>query len=68
MVTPVPTPRDATSSLIGAIAIPTMTEVLAELICLEAERARRARAREAKASVLAWRAKRAAEAEASKTA
>jgi len=60
MITPVPTPRDATSSLIGAITIPTMTEVLVELINLDEERARRARAREAKASVLAWRAKRAA--------
>jgi hypothetical protein len=63
MMTPVPTPQQATSSLIGARTIPPLSEGDATVIVLALERhARAVRAREAKRSVLAWRAAKAAKA------
>jgi len=61
MITPIPTPQQATSSLIGARTIPPLSEGDVAVIVLALERhARAVRAREAKRSVLAWRAARAA--------
>src|SRR5262249_3201589 len=61
MMTPVPTPQQATTSLIGARTIPPLSEGDVAVIVLALERhARAVRAREAKRSVLAWRAARAA--------
>ena len=62
MITPIPTPtQQATRSLIGARTIPPLSEQDTAVIVLALERhARAVRAREAKRSVLAWRAARAA--------
>jgi hypothetical protein len=61
MITPIPTPQQAASSLIGSRTIPPLSEQDVAVIVLALERhARAMRAREAKRSVLAWRAARAA--------